>query len=288
MNNFIFSDIAIENFISDNNTKNITRKETNEEITIIGGCIKTKTIEKKYAKPVGEYISIYTKRPLDEEYNCQTLGMTVAKEIKRFIEKNINKKIDSNTSLLVIGAGNKSIASDSLGPLTVETIHVNRHIKMLDEKMFLCLNSCVLSAIEPGVYGNTGINTVDIILGVIKETSPDCLIVVDSLFSRSIKFLGSMLQISDGGICLGSGVDIPKKELSIRSVGIPVISLGVPFVTDSFSVISNFFSSGNNSKKLFEKLRQTDKTLISLNNCEISVKKWASLLAESIEEICVL
>lgn len=288
MNDFIFSDIAIENFIYDNNTKNITRKEINDEITIIGGKIKTRAIEKKYAKPIGEYVSIYIKRPLDEEYSCQMLEMTVAKEIKKIIEKNINKKIDLNTSLLVIGAGNKAVSSDSLGPLTVEALHVNRHIKMLDEKMFLCLNSCVLSAIEPGVYGNTGIKTVDIILGVIKETSPDCLIVVDSLFSRSIKFLGSMLQISDGGICLGSGVDMVKNELSIRSVGVPVISLGVPFVTDSFSVISNVLSQNNNNKKLFDKLRQNNKTLISLNNCDVSVKKWAALLAESIEEICVL
>ena len=285
------TDLDIENFMSDNKAKNVLRNKACGDITVIDGSIKTKAQELKYGKSIGEYISIYTKRPLDDEYDSHALEMTVSKELKRLVEKYIGKKIDTNTSLLVVGIGNKSIASDSLGVLTADKIHVNRHIKGLDEKMFLSLNSCSLSAFIPGVYGNTGINTVDLVSGVIRETSPDCLLVVDSLVSTRISFLGAMLQISDGGISPGSGVDNERCEISKQTVGVPVISLGVPFVTDSFSVISGALASSsieNENKKLFEKLRRSNKTLITLNNCEALVNKWSDVLAESIEEICVL
>ncbi len=137
---------------------------------------------------------------------------------------------------LVVGLGNDKSTPDSLGPLTINNIIVTNHIYVLDE---LSDNYKRLSAINPGVMGQTGIETSDIIESVVKKIKPDYLIVIDSLASKSIERLNKTIQITDTGIHPGSGIGNKRKEINSDTIGIPVIAIGVPTVVDAAVIVSN-------------------------------------------------
>lgn len=127
---------------------------------------------------------------------------------------------------------------DALGPIVVENVLVTRHLFQLQpesvEEGFR-----PVSAIRPGVMGITGIETSDVIYGIIEKTKPDFVIAIDALAARSIERVNSTIQISDTGIHPGSGVGNKRKELSKETLGIPVIAIGVPTVVDAVSITSD-------------------------------------------------
>lgn len=174
---------------------------------------------------IGKYITI--------EFND-----IMNKSIKRELIIQLKNMLDINglkkdSSILVVGLGNERSTPDSLGPLVIENIIVTRHLEILG------LNSeRVVSAIKPGVTGETGIETKDIIKGVIEKIKPDFLIVIDALKSGSIKRLNKTIQLTDTGIHPGSGVQNKREKLDKKSLGIPVIAIGVPTVCDIKTIIN--------------------------------------------------
>ena len=135
------------------------------------------------------------------------------------------------------GLGNRYIASDAIGPLAVRDITVTRHIKELDPALFGSLGSATVSAIAPGVIGQTGIEAVEIIRGAAENVSPGLIIAIDALAAKSIDRLAVTVQLSDTGIAPGSGIGNARKAIDRATLGIPVISVGVPTVVDSSTLI---------------------------------------------------
>jgi len=180
------------------------------------------------------------------DVNIAEMGKYITIEFNDIMNKNLRKIVieelcnllDSNglepgSSILVVGLGNERSTPDSLGPLVIENIIVTRHLEMLG------LNSKrVVSAIKPGVTGETGIETKDIIKGVIEKIKPDFLIVIDALKSGSIKRLNKAIQLTDTGIHPGSGIQNKREKLDKNSLGIPVIAIGVPTVCDIRTIIN--------------------------------------------------
>lgn len=160
-----------------------------------------------------------------------------AKEFNHFLSKlNIGK----DASCLVVGLGNWNVTPDALGPLAVENLVITRHLfELQPENVQDGFRS--VSAIAPGVMGLTGIETSDIIYGVIEKSKPDFIIAIDALAARSVERVNSTIQISDTGIHPGSGVGNKRKELSKDSLGIPVIAIGIPTVVDAVSITSDAF-----------------------------------------------
>ena len=184
--------------------------------------IKITTIRNKNSDY--EYITIEFKDVFDNN-----LRKCVVNSLKKIFSK---YNLDIDFSCLIVGLGNEKSTPDSLGPLVVDDIIVTRHLESLG------LNSSrVVSAIKPGVMGETGIETKDIIKGVIDKIKPDFLIVIDSLKSESLKRLNKTIQITDSGIHPGSGVQNKREKLDIESLGIPVIAIGVPTVCDIKTII---------------------------------------------------
>ena len=145
-------------------------------------------------------------------------------------------KIKKDSYGLIVGLGNDKSTPDSLGPLTINNIIVTNHVFILDE---LSDNYKRLSAISPGVMGQTGIETSDIIESIVNRIKPNYLIVIDSLASKSIERLNKTIQITDTGIHPGSGIGNKRKEISFDTLGIPVIAIGVPTVVDAAVIVSN-------------------------------------------------
>ena len=183
-------------------------------------------LSKKINKKVGRYITIEFKDITD---------FNNSKKVKKVFSKYL-KKLLIGDNYLIVGLGNSNVTPDSLGPNVIEHIIVTNHIYELDtlEDGFKRV-----SAIKTSVMGNTGIETIDIIKGVINYLKPTQVIVIDSLASSSIERLNKTIQITDTGINPGSGVYNNRKEISFETLGIPVLAIGVPTVVGINTIVSD-------------------------------------------------
>lgn len=189
-------------------------------------------------KPEGVYITIETSNFGEPQVDFMPEINAITNSIKRFICKE-----EDLSSILVVGLGNRDITPDNLGPLVADNIFATRHINEELQKQIGLQKLTPVSAISTGVLGNTGIESAEIIASIVKSISPSMVIVVDALASKSIDRIACTIQISNTGICPGSGVQNKRTELSENTLGVPVISIGMPTVVDMVTII-NDLSSG--------------------------------------------
>lgn len=213
------SDLMIE-AVDIKNRGVVTDVVKKKNITITSLQVNDKNIGE-----IGKYITI----EFDDITN-RFISKEVIFQLTNLLKDNGFKE---DSSILVVGLGNERSTPDSLGPLVIENIIVTRHLEVLG------LNSNrVVSAIKPGVMGETGIETKDIIKGVVEKIKPDFLIVIDALKSGSLKRLNKAIQLTDTGIHPGSGVANKREKLDKSSLNIPVIAIGVPTVCDIRTIIN--------------------------------------------------
>ena len=139
---------------------------------------------------------------------------------------------------LIVGLGNWNVTPDALGPMSIEKIMVTHHLFKLEYET-VADGYRPVAAISPGVMGVTGMETSDIIQGIVEKFKPDFIIAIDALASRSVERINETIQLSDSGIHPGSGVGNKRKELSKDTLGIPVIAIGVPTVVDAVTITSD-------------------------------------------------
>jgi len=187
-------------------------------------------------KKKGKYLTLEVQgiRRKDTELQDKVMEL-FAREFSSFLDE---LNIPKEASCLVVGLGNWNVTPDALGPLTCENLMITRHLFQLQPEN-VEEGYRPVSALAPGVMGLTGIETSDIILGVIKESKPDFVIAIDALAARSIERVNTTIQIADSGIHPGSGVGNKRKELSKETLGIPVIAIGIPTVVDAVSITSD-------------------------------------------------
>lgn len=195
--------------------------------------IFTENGAKAMGRPQGNYITIEAPdlSVPDEDYHRE-----ISKEVAGHLRKLID--LDTEKSILVVGLGNSSITSDSLGPRVVDNLHMSRHIireygveSMGEKKLHRT------SGIVPGVMAQTGMETSEIICGIVNETKPDVVIAVDALAARSMKRLNRTIQITDTGIHPGSGVGNHRIGLTEANLHVKVIGIGVPTVVDAATIV---------------------------------------------------
>lgn len=237
------TDLALERrdiFKKNNNLEEIDgieteNKEIDENLKVSIVRITNENGEQAIGKPIGTYVTIDIKKlKLAEEEEIQKSAETLSQELKEVIDKHIQFKDD----ILVVGLGNLYVTPDSLGPKVINEIDVTRHIiKYLPQ--YIDENSRPVSAISPGVLGTTGIETLEILEGIVQNIKPKLLIVIDALASRSIERISSTIQISDTGIVPGAGVGNTRKEISQKTLGIPVVAIGIPTVVESAVLVND-------------------------------------------------
>lgn len=208
-----------------------TEEEINENIKVSRVEITNQNGEQALGKPIGNYITIDVKKlKLAGEEEIQKTSETLSEELRKIIDLHTDKQGD----ILIVGLGNIYVTPDSLGPKVINEIDVTRHIiKYLPQ--YIDEGTRPVSAISPGVLGTTGIETVEILKGIVDNIHPKLLIVIDALASRSIERISSTIQISDTGIVPGAGVGNTRQEISQNTLGIPIVAIGIPTVVDIFS-----------------------------------------------------
>lgn len=184
-------------------------------------------------KPKGTYITMEAPDMIvpDEDYHRE-ISQVLARHLRELLH------LEEEKSVLIVGLGNREITPDALGPLVIGNLKITRHMVkeygkagMGEDKVHM------VSSLVPGVMAQTGMETMEIIRGVIRETKPDALIAIDALAARSMKRLNCTIQITDTGISPGSGVMNYRNGLSKESLGIPVIGIGVPTVVDAATIV---------------------------------------------------
>lgn len=206
------------------------------EIRITKVKIETENGARVMGKPVGTYITMEAPGMAvpDEDYHRE-----ISEELAKFLEGFL-KMEKEDFSVLVVGLGNRMVTPDALGPYVVDHLNITRHIvkeygkyAMGEERVRL------VSAIVPGVMGQTGMETVEIVKGVVRETKPDMIIAIDALAARSSRRLNRTIQVTDTGINPGSGVGNHRSGLTKETVGVPVVAIGIPTVVDAATIVND-------------------------------------------------
>lgn len=239
------TDLALESYESSNASR-IDGVEVNEfgEQTIVE--ITNENGANALQKPIGTYVTLSYDSLINDtdEFDDRLTSFVSA------LKKVLPNKLDS---VLVAGLGNNAITADSLGPKTNKYILSTRHI-IDDLRKMMKMNSLVpVSSIATGVLGETGIETAEIIFGVAQRIKPSCVIVIDALASSSTERLGTTVQLSNSGIAPGSGVGNHRFEISEKTLGVPVIAIGIP------TVVCTSIISGNENDTAFVTPREIDR-----------------------------
>ena len=189
---------------------------------------------KAMGRPVGLYDSLHTRR-LDKMDFEEIMGVTeeLAGELCEMVERSGGV----GTNILVVGLGNQYLTPDATGPESADRVRPTRHIAEVDDSLFSTLGCARISVLKPGVVAKSGIESATAIEGIAREIRPDLIIAIDSLVARGRERLGSTLQISNTGICPGSGLGKAKREISRNTLGATVISIGVPTVISTEALL---------------------------------------------------
>ena len=221
----------------ENDIDGIETEEENvdENISVSRVKITNEKGEEAIGKKRGNYITVDVKNlKIANEEEIQKTSEVVTKELKALLEKHVTEK----DSILVVGLGNIYVTPDSLGPKVINEVDITRHLleymtEVLDE------NTREVSAISPGVLGTTGIETMEILKGIIDNVKPKLVIIIDALASRNIERISSSVQLADTGIVPGAGVGNARKELTESTLGIPVIAMGIPTVVEAATIAAD-------------------------------------------------
>lgn len=237
------TDLALEQrerFVSDQiEIPGVAVEETYDEmceVRVTTVRIETENGAAVMGKPVGNYITLEAPKmaEADENYHREISG-----KLMEVLEGCLPEKEDGQ-SILIIGLGNRNVTPDALGPLVVEHLDITRHLVKEYGKYALGGEADrIVSAVVPGVMGQTGMETVEIVRGIVEETEPDFVIAIDALAARSVRRLNRTIQIADTGIAPGSGVGNHRNAITEETVGVPVIAIGVPTVVDAATIVGD-------------------------------------------------
>lgn len=206
------------------------------EVRVTTVRIETENGAAVMGKPVGNYITLEAPKmaEADESYHRE-----ISRKLMEVLEGCLPEKEDGQ-SILIIGLGNRNVTPDALGPLVVEHLDITRHLVKEYGKYALDGEADrLVSAVVPGVMGQTGMETVEIVRGIVEETEPDFVIAIDALAARSVRRLNRTIQIADTGIAPGSGVGNHRNAITEETVGVPVIAIGVPTVVDAATIVGD-------------------------------------------------
>ena len=204
--------------------------------------IKTENGAKTMGKPVGTYITMEAPNLAvpDEAYHREISGADNVENFSAIAETAGKRDTGEDVSVLMVGLGNRAVTPDALGPRVADNLNITRHIVREYGKYAMGKDEVTLvSALVPGVMAQTGMETAEIVRGVVEETKPEVILVVDALAARNSKRLNRTIQITDTGINPGSGVGNHRNAITEESVGVPVIAIGVPTVVDAATIVND-------------------------------------------------
>lgn len=259
---------------ADEGLRGVTVEEYEREdihVHITKVTITTKNGARAMNKPMGSYITLEAPgmQETDEDYHRE-ISAELARQLCGIIPRS-----DEEQSVLVVGLGNRDVTADALGPGVVDHLFVTRHIvKEYGKAAYNKERMNLVSGIVPGVMAATGMEAAEVVRGVVEQTKPDVVIVVDALAARSTRRLNRTIQVTDTGIQPGSGVGNHRNALTQESLGVPVIAIGVPTVVDAATIVGDAIERirKENGNALGMLHAEGVRTMTELNNMYVTGK----------------
>lgn len=248
--------------------------------------ITTERAAERLGRPIGRYVtfkgpSLHLLSEADEERMIRML----AGELRGMTVQLFHKVPDAAFSVFVVGLGNNELTADAIGPQTVRRLSATRHLQKEAGELYQKLDCCALSTFAPGVLGQTGVESADLVRGAVSLIKPDLVLVIDSLTARSCEHLASTVQIGNVGICPGSGVGNHRAAIDRESLGIPVISMGIPTVVRSSTLVYDALHRaglGDFSPELATVLKGGSDFFVSPKECDCVLHAGVRILSRSI------
>ncbi len=260
-----------------------------KDIRITTVVIKDQKGAEAMGKPIGTYITIEAPKLQEDD---ESFHEPITEEIVKYL-----KKVAANleeVNVLIAGLGNREVTPDALGPQVVDNLFVTRHlIREFGDEFKEKNNLGNVSAISPGVMGQTGMESSEILRGIIKETKPQLVIVIDALAARSINRLNTTIQITNTGISPGSGVGNNRKALNKESLGVDVVAIGVPTVVDAATIVNDTMEQymrkqGLEEKEIYQFLsevnQQTANMFVTPKSIDDSIKRISFTISEALNK----
>lgn len=267
------TDIALERqeMLADTDQKGIrVRKWKKENARVTEIEILNDYGEQTLNKPKGKYITVDLPEFSHESELLDGRLTAISESVKNLLPENFQK-------ILVAGLGNNDITPDALGPLCAKQIFATRHIKgdLITDLNIRNLKS--VAAVSTGVLGQTGIETAEYIKGIVDLIKPDAVIIIDALASRRLERLGKTVQLTDTGITPGSGVGNFRKTIDKTTLGVPVISMGVPTVVDGNTIVSDLTGGKAQNNQI-----NADEMMVTPREIDTIISRAARLISLSI------
>ena len=223
----------------------------NDKIKVTKVRVLNEQGKEKIGKEVGTYITIEIKE-------IEVINQEELEKASKILSGQIQELIKPYKSILVVGLGNIDTTVDSIGPKVIKDLKITRHLKKYAPDL-VDKNAKELSGIAPGVLGTTGIETQEILKGIVEKVNPDVIIAIDALISRDISRLFKTIQISNTGIIPGAGLGNTRKEISEKTMGVPVIAIGVPTLVEAATIVADSIELIAKQFEEFEQLKNATK-----------------------------
>ena len=234
--------------------------------------------ERVTGKAMGKYLTLDVGKIWER-------GSGEMEQVCRAMAKILGEVCHSAESVLVVGLGNTLITADALGPEALSHIIVTRHLKTDSPEIFEKMKFFDVSALSPGVLSQTGIESAEIVKSVTRKLMPSLVITIDALASRDIERLGTVIQVSDTGVAPGSGVGNRRPELNASSLGVPVVSIGIPTVVDALTLAASVIEACGEEKKSFgnnEKILECKNMFVTPKDCDKIISFTSKVIGYSI------
>ena len=223
----------------------------NDKIKVTKVKVLNEKGKEKIGKEIGTYITIEVK-------NIEIISKDELEKVSKVMSQQIKELIQPYKSILVVGLGNIDTTVDSIGPKVIKDLEITRHLKKYAPEL-VKENAKEISGIAPGVLGTTGIETGEILKGIVEKIKPEAIIAIDALISRDVSRLFKTIQISNTGITPGAGVGNKRKEISINTMGVPVIAIGVPTLVEAATIVADSIDLIANQFDEFKELKSATK-----------------------------
>lgn len=239
-------------------------------------------------KPMGRYVTVECGRiNLMGDEDRALLRQLLTGRLTGMARRLTGKEIDSDFRVLAVGLGNAEMTADAIGPRTAGYLTATRHLRKYESELYHSLGCASFSLLAPGVLGQTGIETLELLRGVVDCVKPDLILAVDALAARSCARLASTVQISDAGISPGSGVGNHRAPLTKETLGAPVIAMGVPTVVNSATLVYDALRQAGIEEigeSLQSVLESGKSFFVSPKDSDVITEEVARLLADAIRE----
>ena len=250
----------------------ISETEVKDRVKITRIEITDDIASRRLSKPIGNYITAEVP-PFSTDAEIFDGRLEILSE-------EIKSMLPVNGTVLVVGLGNISITPDALGPKSAGYILATRHISDELKKSIGFENMRSVASLSPGVLGQTGIETGEIVRGIVDRIKPSAVITVDALASRNLSRLGSTVQMSDTGISPGSGVGNQRKRLDETTLGVKVISIGVPTVVDGATLAHDLIDK--EKSKSYSVLPESEQMMVTPKEIDLLIERASKLVGMAI------